>query len=91
MPHRSAEAYERLRAQALDPEKHQNSDSDRVVLIRQGVAAWIKRAENQSLTSLPRQKPTIANSKVSPPQLIEEVVGLMAEIIIKSERFTAYA
>jgi hypothetical protein len=91
MPQRSTEAYEILRAQALRPEDHPNSDSDRVVLIRQGMAAWIKRAEDRSLTSAPKQKPAVVSSKVSLPQIVEEVVGLMAEIIIKSERGAAHA
>jgi hypothetical protein len=91
MPQRSVEGYEILRAQALHPEDHQNSDSARVVLMRQGMAAWIKSAEDHSLTSAPRQKPAVVISKVSPPQLVEEVVGLMAEIIIKSERGAAHA
>src|SRR5262249_51664916 len=49
MLQRSTEAYEILRAQALHPEEHQNSDSDRVVLIRQGMAAWIRRTEDHNL------------------------------------------
>jgi hypothetical protein len=91
MPQRSAEAYEILRAQALRPEDHPNSDSGRVVLMRQGMAVWIKRAEDHNLASLPKQKSAVVISKASLPQIVEEVVGLMAEIIIKSERGAAHA
>jgi hypothetical protein len=86
-----AEAYEILRSQALHPEECQNLDSDRVVLIRQGMAAWIRRIENPGRSSSPKQKPVFVSSRSSPSQLVEEVAGLMAEIIIKSERFIAHA
>jgi hypothetical protein len=91
MPQQSAEAYEALRSQALHAEEHQNSNTDRVVLVRQGMAAWIKRTEGHSLTSLPKHMPVCVSSKTSSPRLVEEVVGLIAEIIIKSERFPPYA
>jgi hypothetical protein len=46
----------------------------------------------QSLSSLPKKKPAVITPKDSPPQIVEEVVGLMAEIIIKSKRrFITYA
>jgi len=86
-----AEAYEILRSQALRPEERQNIDSDRVVLIRQGMAAWIRRGQNPSLSSSLKQKPVFVSSRSSSSQLVEEVAGLMAEIIIKSERFIANA
>lgn len=49
-------------------------------------------AEHQSshISSM-RQKPVIVTPKSSPPEIAEEVAGLMAEIIIKSERFTIHA
>jgi len=85
------EAYEILRSQALNPEERQNLDSDRIVLIRQGMAAWIRSSENPGRSPSPKQKPVSVSSRSSPSQLVEEVAGLMAEIIIKCERFIANA
>jgi hypothetical protein len=55
------------------------------------MAAWIRKAENYSPISPTRQKPVIVTPKSSPPEIAEEVAGLMAEIIIRSERFTIHA
>jgi hypothetical protein len=55
------------------------------------MAAWIRKAESHSPTSSTKQKPVIVNPKTSSPKIAEEVAGLMAEIIIKSERFTIHA
>jgi hypothetical protein len=88
---KSAEAYEALRSEALRPEDQKNYGSDRVVLRRQGMAAWVKRREDLDPTSLPEQKAAAVSLKTSQPEIVDEVVGLMAEIIIKSERFVRYA
>jgi len=88
---KSAEAYEILRSQALHPEDHQNADSDRVIMMREGMVAWIRKAESYSPISPAKQKPVIGAPKSLPSAIAEEVAGLIAEIIIKSERFTIHA
>jgi hypothetical protein len=55
------------------------------------MAAWIRKAESHSPISPTKQKSVIVTLKTSPPKIAEEVAGLMAEIIIKSERFTIHA
>jgi hypothetical protein len=55
------------------------------------MAAWIRKADNHGPIPSKKQKPVIVNPKTSPPKIAEEVASLMAEIIIKSERFTIHA
>jgi hypothetical protein len=55
------------------------------------MAAWIRKAESHSPISPTKQNPVIVDPKRSPPKIAEEVAGLMAEIIIKSERFAIHA
>jgi hypothetical protein len=59
--------------------------------MRHGMAAWIRKAESHSPISPTKQKPVIVDPKTSTPKIAEEVAGLMAEIIIKSERFAIHA
>jgi hypothetical protein len=55
------------------------------------MAAWIRRGGEPNSSLSAKQKPVFVSSKSSPSHLMDEVAGLMAEIIIKSERFIAHA
>jgi hypothetical protein len=59
--------------------------------MREGMGAWIRKADNHSPISPTKQNHVIGAPKSSPPEIAEEVAVLMAEIIIRSERFTIHA